>query len=213
VPQLTTELILSASLARLTNDPEPSSPTSSSEGSIVMRWTAVDRSDRSLRANLAQVCRVPSPRIQNNGDSIEVVRQEGASKNHRGIEALVNARQERPEDGDASKAKELDEGHRPIRHTEIHRQTGRYANHHEAVAGHAYQARSDHRAPPGSICGQTGCSGRRRARRKREGPRHHLTTVRQRRAHAGRLEPSRVSLTTRAAPRNETGRSTRRQSP
>ena len=62
-----------------------------------------------------------------NGDSIEVVRQEGASKDH-SIEAVVNARQERREDGNASEAKERAEGHRPIRLTEIHRQADRDAS-------------------------------------------------------------------------------------
>jgi hypothetical protein len=72
-----------------------------------------------------------------NGDSIEVVRQEGASKNHVGIEALISARQERHEDGGATTAKELDEGHRAIRHTKIHLQARRHASGQEAVAGNA----------------------------------------------------------------------------
>ena len=112
-----------------------------------------------------------------NGDSIEVVRQKDASEDHRGIEALVNARQECREDGDRSEAKELDEG-RPFRHAEVRRQADRDASSKEAVAGDAYQTRGDDRAPSGSDCGETGRSGRRRTRRNRKGPRHHLTAVR-----------------------------------
>jgi hypothetical protein len=96
-----------------------------------------------------------------NGDSIEVVRQEDASEDHCGIEAHVNALQERREGSDRSEAKKLDEGHRPIRNAEVGRQTDRDASSKEAVAGDAYQTRGDNRAPPGSDCGETGRSGRR----------------------------------------------------
>jgi len=131
------------------------------------------------RANLALESRVTLPEDSINGDSIEVVRQEGASKDHGGIEALA-ADQERRQDGDGSKKKELDEGHRPIRYTEIQRQADRDAGGQEAVAGDAYQTRRDHRAPSGSDCREAGRSGRCWSCRKRKRPRHDLTTVRQR---------------------------------
>jgi hypothetical protein len=128
----------------------------------------------SLRANLAQGRFRTLPEESINGDSIE-----GASEDHSCIEASVDARQERREDGARSKAKELDEGHRPIRNAEIRRKAGRDAISKEAVAGDAYQTRCDDRAPAGSDCCEAGRSGRRGACRKREGPRRNLTAVRQ----------------------------------
>jgi hypothetical protein len=60
-------------------------------------------------------CTLPEDSI--NGDRIQVVRQEGGPQDDGGIEAVINARQERREAGNAAKAKELDEGHHPVEHT------------------------------------------------------------------------------------------------
>jgi hypothetical protein len=138
-----------------------------------------------------------------NGDSIEVVRQEDASEDHRRIEALVNALQEYREGSNTSEAKELDQGQR----TEVGRQADRNAGSKEAVAGDAHQTRGNDGAPTGSDCGETGRSGRRRPRRKREGPSHHLTAVRKCQDETGRLEPPRLALTILAVARSDARRS------
>jgi len=110
-----------------------------------------------------------------NGDSIEVVRQEGASEDHGCIEASVDARQERLQVGARSEAKGLDEGHFAIRlSAEIFREADWDALGTEAITGDAYQARCVDRAPAGSDCCEAGCSGRCRPRREREGPRRDL---------------------------------------
>ena len=199
----------------------PPSPASSFEGLIAMRSTAGQPGDpgifltsrggrrrrSSLRANLAQGMRRTLPEDSINGDSIEVVRQEGASKDHRGIEALLNADQERRQVGDGSKAKELNQGRRPIRHAEIHREANRDSSRKKAVAGNTDQTRCDHRAPSRSDCGQAGRSGCRGSCRKREGPRHHLTAVPER--ENDRTARAVLSFPTIvAAPRSEMGRST-----
>jgi hypothetical protein len=58
-------------------------------------------------------CTFPEESI--NGDSIEVVRQEGASENDHRNQACVGDREERRENAARSEAQELDETHRTIR--------------------------------------------------------------------------------------------------
>ena len=127
-----------------------------------------------------------------NGDSIEVVRQEGAPEDHGCFEGAVDAWQKRRQDIARSEAKELEEGHRAIRcSAEILRKADALCR--EAVASDAYQARCDDRATAGSDCREAGRSGRRGAGRKREGSRHDLTAALQRTDGTGRLRPSRLS--------------------